>query len=540
MVLQLKELYDSNIDVHKETKDEFDEEKNEEIMKIGEEFKKSAQEGNAQDQCILGICFRFGIIFEMDIEESVQWFEKAVEQNDLMAKFNLGGCYFDGEEGVKQDIEKGLRLLEEAANENEVNSQSTLGLCYLNGIGVTKDYHKAIDWFKKCLEVDKKNEVALTGMAEIQMNGLGVPKNPEKAAFCYETLAKGNSEAQSQLAQLYKDGVEEDIQKCIKLLTDASKSQHLEAINLLGFLYYKGKQIPQDYQKAKDWFEYSGKLGSDISQYNLGKMYQKGLGVDQSDEMAITWYKLAADSGHAMAAYQLGMILSKSTKKSDLRKSVDYFKKASDLGNVNAHIRVGKYYWDGVGVSQNPSKALACFLKAASEGNPEGQYRVGLCYELGSGAPQDDRKAIDWYNKSANQDFPEGQMALGLFLQEGRGIEKNPRRGFQYIQKAAKQGCAEAQYYLGLSYEESIGVTGSDEKALEYYTKAAKQDYADVQKAIDWFTKASSQKHDLAQLSLGDIYLDMKEYEDALYWFDQAKKNGNQEAAKSDLVKNIL
>jgi len=80
------------------------------------------------------------------------------------------------------------------------------------------------------------------------------------------------------------------------------------AQNKLGLLYYEGKGVPQNYQRAKQWFEEGAKQGHARAQTNLGTLYLQGEGAPQSDQMALFWLSQAAEQRDALAFARLGLM----------------------------------------------------------------------------------------------------------------------------------------------------------------------------------------------------------------------------------------
>jgi hypothetical protein len=76
----------------------------------------------------------------------------------------------------------------------------------------------------------------------------------------------------------------------------------------LGFMYYFGEGIPQDYAEAVRWYRLAAEQGLAGAQYNLRDMYDNGKGVPQDDAEAVRWYRLAAEQGDAGAQYSLGIM----------------------------------------------------------------------------------------------------------------------------------------------------------------------------------------------------------------------------------------
>ena len=67
------------------------------LSQIGiDEVKKYAEQGNAQAQYYLGICYGEGKGVEPNVTETLKWFEKATEQSDPFIYNKLGLCFANG------------------------------------------------------------------------------------------------------------------------------------------------------------------------------------------------------------------------------------------------------------------------------------------------------------------------------------------------------------------------------------------------------------------------------------------------------------
>ena len=65
----------------------------------------------------------------------------------------------------------------------------------------------------------------------------------------------------------------------------------------LGALYDSGHGVPQNYQKAKDWYEKGAAAGDGRAMGNLGYMYESGHGVPQDIQKAKEWYEKGVAAG---------------------------------------------------------------------------------------------------------------------------------------------------------------------------------------------------------------------------------------------------
>jgi TPR repeat protein len=66
--------------------------------------------------------------------------------------------------------------------------------------------------------------------------------------------------------------------------------------------------VPQDYAKARQWYEQAATQGVAQAQFNLGELYLDGKGVPQDYGQAQQWYEQAAAQGYAVAQLRLGLL----------------------------------------------------------------------------------------------------------------------------------------------------------------------------------------------------------------------------------------
>jgi len=105
---------------------------------------KNANEGDAESQYKLGIAYCLGEEgYPVDYNKAAEWFQKAVDQDFLPAKRELGIMYITGD-GVKADPKKAYALLSEAAHALDPNAMYHLALMYERGIGTEKDLYEAV------------------------------------------------------------------------------------------------------------------------------------------------------------------------------------------------------------------------------------------------------------------------------------------------------------------------------------------------------------------------------------------------------------
>ena len=65
----------------------------------------------------------------------------------------------------------------------------------------------------------------------------------------------------------------------------------------LGYMFDKGKGIPQDYKTAVKWYTFSAEQGNARAQYSLGERYAFGDGVIKDMVYAHMWANISASNG---------------------------------------------------------------------------------------------------------------------------------------------------------------------------------------------------------------------------------------------------
>ena len=133
-------------------------------------------------------------------------------------------------------------------------------------------------------------------------NGNGVKKDEFKARQYYEITAKGGDPyAKYNLAIMYfngEGGLTKDFAKGIKLEIEAANQGVALAQYYLGMSYYEGTYFEQDYNYARELFEFAAAQNEAGSQYMLAIIYEQGLGVDKDPKRAKHYYYLACKNGY--------------------------------------------------------------------------------------------------------------------------------------------------------------------------------------------------------------------------------------------------
>lgn len=135
----------------------------------------------------------------------------------------------------------------------------------------------------------------------------------EAAAKQLATLAEGgNPVAQEKLAVLYfyGRGVPEDEERALQWARRSAEQGNGEAMYFIGNMYVFGDKLPKSIadpdQEAAKWYFEAARRSVPEAEYGLGLLFLAGKGVVQDQEEAMRWIRLAADHGHAGARSFLG------------------------------------------------------------------------------------------------------------------------------------------------------------------------------------------------------------------------------------------
>lgn len=90
-----------------------------------------------------------------DYQKAISYFEKGIKDDCPMSLNHMGLCCLYGK-GCEADSQKALQLFEKAITlaPNAAEPYANIGIMYYEGMGVTRDYDKAVEWLKKSVEVN--------------------------------------------------------------------------------------------------------------------------------------------------------------------------------------------------------------------------------------------------------------------------------------------------------------------------------------------------------------------------------------------------
>ncbi|MBW8308722.1 MAG: SEL1-like repeat protein [Candidatus Paracaedibacteraceae bacterium] len=368
--------------------------------------------------------------------------------------------------------------------------------------GSTSGYVLNADIIQQLAELN--NPDAQFSLGELYFKGFQLKKDFKSAVNCYRQAAnQGHAEAQLKLGYMYAmgQGTCYNPKEALFWYNKAAELGSAFAYFNLGTMHYVGEGVNQDLQKAAKYYRQGARLNNPLCQRMLGILYGEGLGVNQNDGKAIYWNRLAVENGDGHAKVNLGdMLLSGKGSPPDALGAFKLFKEATQEEITQAYFRLGEMYAYGQGIEKDLHQAIGWFTKAALKDDDwssyEAQFIIGSFYYKGIILKQEDTKAAYWYLKAAENGHSEAQWWIGLLYRLGAGVTRDLIKSYEWLKVSAKKGNHWGQYHLGEVYGGGFGIKENKKLSLMWMHKAAKQGNAmaciminripkDLQKEID-------------------------------------------------------
>lgn len=125
--------------------------------------------------------------------------------------------------------------------------------------------------------------------------------------------------------------------RALPLYRQAAESGDSDAAVKLGYLYYDGWGVAQDYPEAAKWFEKAADAGEAKAMSALGLMYTMGRGVQQNDRLAADWNLKAANDGDVMGMVGIAFLYKNGRGvPKDANEAAKWYRKAAALGDKTA------------------------------------------------------------------------------------------------------------------------------------------------------------------------------------------------------------
>ena len=128
-----------------------------------------------------------------------------------------------------------------------------------------------------------------------------------------------------------------------------------------------------------------------------------------------------------------------------------------------------------------PSEAADFLTRAAEAGSAEAQFELAKLYEKGLGVPQNPDRALELYLQAAEQDFADALNDLGfIFFQGGLNVTRDPSRALEYFEQAANMRQPQAMFNFAAMIDDGNIAGRGAADAADYLYRALRTGAEDV------------------------------------------------------------
>lgn len=498
---------------------------------------RSAEQGNADGENYVGLCYRHGEGVASNSQECVRWLAKAARHGSPKAKVNLAQYFID-----QGNFKNALMLARASAEEGFSDGQVMLGRMCLQGQGMPTNKTLAVECFRKA--ADQSSMEALLLLAMCYQQGDGVVADRSEAIRLYEQVAMQTNSlfdatlAKVGLASIYhNDKTTEGWRLSLRwaesalMRTGQKELKRAKKEALIALLQYQvgmsfkyGLGGEKDGRRARQYLQESSVNGNRDATRELAAGYADGSFGEEEPNKAFKIWKKLSEQGDVVGTEKVGWCyLNGLGVEEDDKAGVDLMLSAAKAGNASAQDQVGTIYWDGIFVPEDKTTAFEWYRKSANNGNANGLFHLGICYYTGCGTEKNLILAVRYWKKAAEAGMTDAQCNVGVCYSKGEGVEMDKAEAVKWYRKAAEIGNAKAQFCLACCYQKGEGVELSNKLASKWFGKAA-----------EGFRKAAKRGNAQAQFDLACCYMKGegvgRDDKQALIWFKKAADNGLAEA----------
>ncbi|XP_076259356.1 HMG-coA reductase degradation 3 isoform X2 [Rhynchophorus ferrugineus] len=335
-----------------------------------------------------------------------EYYQLLAEKGDMQAQVGLGQLHYQGGRGIDLDYQKAMHYFTQAAEAGSPMAMAYLGKIYLDGSDeVEANNETAFKYFKKAAELN--NPVGLSGLGLMYLYGRGVEKDYDKAYKYFQAAAdQGWVDGQLQLGNMHFGGlgVRKDYKLANKYFSLASQSGHVLAYYNLGQMHAKGTGMLRSCTTAVELFKNVAERG------RWGELLMQAHSdyKDGRANQAYVQYALLADLGYEVAQSNAAFMLDRGEipmldKQEALVRALLYWSRAAAQGYSAAQVKLGDYYYYGLGTSVDYETAAFQYrIAAEQQHNAQALFNLGYMHEQGLGLEKDIHLAKRCYDMAAD------------------------------------------------------------------------------------------------------------------------------------------
>jgi len=242
---------------------------------------------------------------------------------------------------------------------------------------------------------------------------------------------------------------------------------------IAGLAYSLGRNVDQNYEKARPLLEQGCEEGIPRSCHSLATLYENGLGIDQNYQKARALFDQGCESGIARSCHSLGYLYDEGLGgEQDYSKARDFYRQGCEGGEPHACTDLGFHYDQALGVAQDYAEARGFYQKGCDGGSGSGCANLGYLYDGGLGVDPDFGRARTLYRKGCDLGHARACSNLGNLYDGGLGVDQDYAKAKTYYELACDGEHAAGCDNLAYLYSKGLGVDADATMARALYRKA--------------------------------------------------------------------
>ncbi|MFC6876435.1 tetratricopeptide repeat protein [Flavobacterium myungsuense] len=259
--------------------------------------------------------------------------------------------------------------------------------------------------------------------------------------------------------------------KTIMLIAEVEKYMNFSEKNEDAIVPDKFKTVYEIEQKVKPLLQ--------IQKWEQMPDYIKGNEEYKKEKhlLAIEWFKKASNLGNGLAddriagIYEMGFTVEK-----DISSALKWYKLGAQKGCALAAYNIGYIYYKGKEVAIDYLEAMKWFKLASKNGHTEAINKIGVMYSDGKGVSKDNTEAMKWYRKGADLGYDTSILNIGWLYYHGNGVPKNNIEASKWFGMACEKNSSRGCLEIGKLYHYGEGVGIDYKLAYDFYNKAVELD----------------------------------------------------------------
>lgn len=323
----------------------------------------------------IGKMFCYGLGTEQDYQKAFEWFERSAKQKNKFAQFSLANLYYYGN-GIEKDLSQAFLWYQKSSAQGQPYASYAVAQMYSKGEYVSQGgetaqryYKAALSGFLELESMEQADDNLYYKLGSMFKKGLGTDVDMDRAIDYFKRSVEMNNKNglyEYGKALLLGEHIPQDKEKAVKLLEKAIKLENINAKRFLALELISGEHLDQDIDKGLAMLTECADSGDAFACYRLGKIYLQGEIMSQNLDKAERYLLLAEDNEYTQ--YALAKLYLQE-EKYDIQKAVNFFENCA-AKNHWASYQLGRIYLFGAaGLTKDKEQAIEWFTKSANAGN---------------------------------------------------------------------------------------------------------------------------------------------------------------------------